>query len=179
MVQQATPDGCNSGNDSSGINSRPTRATENLEVILRRDDAAIPARVRMDAVEDSEGRLQEQYASVRGSRVWEQDGEIRTELPVGELLSIAKSKIRRQRVQYLSEWLHDSPGVSRVHPSRSVIQVEVGGEDGAPGERCTLPRRVLELRERGEVEITDVSIICGNLRLELEPVVTLTDLEEL
>lgn len=171
MVQQATPDGCNSGSDSSGINNRPTRATGNLEVILRRDDSSIPARVRMDAVEDSEGRLQEQYASVRGSRVWEQDGEIRTELPVGELLSIAKSKLRRQRVQYLSEWLHDSPGVRYVTPSLSVIQVKAENE--------TIPRRVHELQRRGEVELTDASVIDGELRLELEPVVTLTDLEEL
>ena len=175
MVQQATPDGCNSGSDSSS-SVRPNRTTKELEVILRKDDAAIPARVRMGAVKGPDGRPQEQYASVRDSKVWEEEGEIRTELPVSELLSIAKSRLRRKRVQYLAEYLHDAPGIKQVHPSRSVIQVEVDGDK--EGQRCSLPGKVLDLQERGEVEIKDASIHYGNLRLELEPVVTLKDVEE-
>lgn len=176
MVQQATPDGCNSGSDSSGSTVRPNRTTKELEVILRRDDSSIPARVRMGAVKGPDGRPQEQYASVRDSKVWEQDGELRAELPVSELLSIAKSRLRRHRVQYLAEFLHNSPGISQVHPSRNVIQVEVSGD--TDGERCSLPGKIVELQEQGDVEITEACIHYGNLRLELEPVVTLAELEE-
>ena len=178
MVQTTTPDGCNSGNDSSGSAVRPNRTTEELEVILRKDDSAIPARVRMGAVKGPDGNPQEQYASVRDSKVWEEDGEIRTELPVSELLSIAKSRLRRKRVQYLAEHLHDSPGVRGVHPSRAVLQVAAAGDACAGGQAATLPPSVLELQEQGEVRITDVSVVSGELRIQLEPEVTLTDLEE-
>lgn len=164
------------GSGSPDGSRQRSRGAKNLELILQTDGDAQP-RIRMGTETSSDGRTQERYSLVQGSDTWRQEeGELRAELPVAELLSIAKAKLRRQRVEYLAEYLQDSPGVSYVHPSAAVLQVDVAPNHS--GERAGLPRRVQELRELGEVDITDVSMINGKLRLQLEPEVTVEDLEQ-